>query len=97
MTTDQIILFAILLLVFACLIWGRFRYDLVAFGALIVALVAGVVPSAEAFSGFGHPATVVVALVLIVSRGLSNAGVVELVAAKVGTSGQLSLAFQDSR
>jgi di/tricarboxylate transporter len=34
--------------------------------------------AAEVFSGFGHPAVVVVALVLIVSRGLSNSGVIEL-------------------
>ena len=31
MTPDQIILFSLLVLVFAFLIWGRFRYDLVAF------------------------------------------------------------------
>jgi hypothetical protein len=60
--------------------WGRFRYDVVAFGALVVALFAGVVPKDELFSGFGHPATIIVALVLIVSRGLSNSGAVELLA-----------------
>jgi di/tricarboxylate transporter len=79
-TTDQIILFSLLLLVFVLLIWGRWRYDLVAFGALAVALIAGVVPVENAFSGFGHPATVIIALVLIVSRGLSNSGAVELIA-----------------
>jgi di/tricarboxylate transporter len=41
---DQIILFVLLLLVFALLIWGRWRYDLVAFSALVVALIAGVLP-----------------------------------------------------
>ena len=82
MTTDQIILFAILALLFAFLIWGRWRYDLVAFAALMVALLANVVPTDVAFSGFGHPATIVVALVLIISRGLSNSGVVELIASK---------------
>jgi di/tricarboxylate transporter len=82
-TTPQILLFAILLLLFALLIWGRWRYDLVAFAALVAALVAGVVPADQAFAGFGHPATVVVALVLVVSRGLSNSGVVEYLASKV--------------
>ena len=80
MTTDQIILFALLFVVFVLLVWGRWRYDLVAFSALLVAVIAGVVPLDEAFSGFGHPATVVIALVLIVSRGLSNSGVIELMA-----------------
>ena len=83
MTTDQAILFALLLLVFAMLIWGRLRYDLVAFMALIAALVLGVVPKDQAFSGFGHPATIIIALVLIVSKGLSNSGVIELVARQV--------------
>ena len=83
MTADQIIIFAILGLVFALLVWGRWRYDLVAFSALMVALVTGIVPIESAFSGFGHPATVVIALVLVVSRGLSNSGVVEYIASKV--------------
>ncbi|MEM1375021.1 MAG: SLC13 family permease [Pseudomonadota bacterium] len=79
MTTDQIILFALFGAVFGLLLWGRFRYDLVAFGALMVAVVAGVVPSADAFAGFGHPATLVVALVLIVSAGLVRSGAVFLI------------------
>ena len=78
MTADQSILFVLLFLVFVFLIWGRWRYDLVAFVALLVALLTGVVPKEQAFSGFGHPATVIIALVLIVSRGLSNSGVIEL-------------------
>ncbi len=80
MTTEQMILFALLAGVFVFLIWGRWRYDLVAFLALIIALIVGIVPSDQAFSGFGHPATVIVALVLIISRGLSNSGAIELIA-----------------
>ncbi len=77
MTTDQLLLFGLLFFVFVFLIWGRWRYDLVAFVALLAGLIIGIVPKAEAFSGFGHPATVIIALVLIVSRGLSNSGVIE--------------------
>jgi di/tricarboxylate transporter len=80
MNTDQMILFALLAGVFIFLIWGRWRYDIVAFMALIIALIVGIVPSDQAFSGFGHPATVIVALVLIISRGLSNSGAIELIA-----------------
>lgn len=75
--TDQGILFTLLFFVFVFLIWGRWRYDLIAFAALLVAAFSGVIPAGEVFSGFGHPAVVVVALVLIVSRGLSNSGVIE--------------------
>ena len=80
MTPDQIALFTLLFFVFVFLIWGRWRYDLVAFVALLVALLAGLVPKGDAFSGFGHPAVVIIALVLIVSRGLSNSGAIELLA-----------------
>jgi di/tricarboxylate transporter len=79
-TKDQIVLFTLLGFVFIFLIWGRWRYDIVAFCALLVALMAGVIPGEQAFSGFGHPATVIIALVLIVSRGLSNSGAIELIA-----------------
>ena len=79
MTTQQIILFSIMGGVFVLLIYGRWRYDLVAFSALVVALVLGAVPEKAAFSGFGHPATVIIALVLIASRGLSASGAVEII------------------
>ncbi|MGI9369754.1 MAG: SLC13 family permease, partial [Ruegeria sp.] len=79
MTTDQIILFTLFIAVFALLLWGRFRYDLVAFTALLVGVVVGVVPVDAAFAGFGHPATIVVALVLVVSAGLVRSGAVFLI------------------
>lgn len=88
MTTDQATLFGLLFFVFVFLIWGRWRYDLVAFVALLFALLAGVVPTEDAFSGFGHPATVIIALVLIISRGLSNSGVIELLARYVIDAGR---------
>jgi len=77
MTTEQIILFSLITLIFVFLIWGRFRYDLIAFAALVIAFLTGVVPQDQIFSGFGHPAVVIIALVLIVSRGLSRSGAIE--------------------
>ena len=79
MSTDQIILFSLFGAVFGLLLWGRFRYDIVAFSALMVGVVLGVVPQKDAFSGFGHPATLVVALVLVVSAGLVHSGAVFLI------------------
>ena len=79
MTSEQIILFSLFFAVFALLLWGRFRYDLVAFAALMAGVVLGVVPTKEAFAGFGHPATMVVALVLVVSAGLVRSGAVFLI------------------
>ena len=80
MTADQVFLFALLVAIFALLLWGRVRYDVVALGALIVAYVGGVIPKGEIFAGFGHPATVIIALVLIVSRGLYRSGSIEILA-----------------
>ncbi len=79
MTTDQIILFSLFGAVFGLLLWGRFRYDIVAFSALMAGVVLGVVDSKHAFDGFGHPATLVVALVLVVSAGLVRSGAVLLI------------------
>ncbi|NKX40408.1 SLC13 family permease [Rhodobacteraceae bacterium R_SAG2] len=79
MTTDQIILFTLFGAVFGLLLWGRFRYDIVAFGALMLGVVLGVVPTENAFDGFGHPATLIVALVLVVSAGLVRSGAVMLI------------------
>lgn len=79
MTADQIILFSLFGSVFGLLLWGRFRYDIVAFSALMMGVVLGVVDSKDAFNGFGHPATLVVALVLVVSAGLVRSGAVLLI------------------
>ncbi|SFV83570.1 TrkA-C domain protein [hydrothermal vent metagenome] len=52
---------------------------MVAFGTLAIASIVGVVPKEEVFSGFGHPAVIIVALVLVISRGLIYSGAVELI------------------
>lgn len=88
MTYEQTLLFALLGLVFGLLVWGRIRYDLVAFSALIIAVIAGVVPADRAFMGFGQEAVVIIALVLIVSRAMTNSGAVELVARLVISAGR---------
>ena len=91
MTTDQIMLFGLLGAIFVLLIWGRIRYDVVAFGALVAAVAIGVVDQKAAFAGFGHPAVIIIALVLVVSRGLLNSGAIEVVARHViGTTRSLS-------
>ena len=79
-TTDQLKVLGILLGVLTLLVWGRWRYDLVAFAALVVAVIIGAVPKDQAFDGFGHPATLIIALVLVVSYGLSVSGAVDFIA-----------------
>ena len=80
MPSDLTLLFGILLVLFGMLVWGRFRYDLIAFVALLITVLLGIIEPSKAFEGFGHPAVVIIALVLVVSRGLMNSGAVELIA-----------------
>jgi di/tricarboxylate transporter len=83
MTNDQAILFALMASVLGLLLWGKWRYDLVAFAALVVGLILQVIPVDQAFSGFGHPAVIIIALVLIVSRALSQSGAIEMLTSRV--------------
>jgi di/tricarboxylate transporter len=90
---DQLFLLGLLGALLVLFIWERWRYDLVALSALLLSTLLGFVPSQEAFLGFGHPAVVTVAAVLIISRGLSNAGLVEILTryVKIATSSSPSL------
>jgi di/tricarboxylate transporter len=79
-TGDQIVVFLVLLAALGLFVWGRWRYDLVALGALLAVVLWGLVPADDAFAGFSHPAVVTVAAVLVLSKGLLNAGVVNVFA-----------------
>ena len=87
MTTEQWIIFGILTVTMALFVWNRWRYDVVSLAALLVATVTGIVPPDEAFSGFNHPAVITVVAVLVVSKALFNAGVIDLVARQLGRVG----------
>ena len=82
MTTPQFLVFAILAATLALFLWGRLRHDVVALVSLMACVIAGLVPATEAFSGFGHPAVITVACVLILSQGLQNTGAVDWLARK---------------
>lgn len=77
------LVFIVLGLTLAAFMWGRFRYDLVALAALLGSVMLGLVPSDEAFKGFGHPAVITVAAVLVISRGFERSGVVDIIANQV--------------
>ncbi|HVT45438.1 MAG TPA: SLC13 family permease, partial [Thermoanaerobaculia bacterium] len=83
MNTDQLTVFAVLGAMLVLFVWNRWRYDVVALVALLVVALAGIVPPDQVFMGLGHPAVVTVAAVLILSRGLLNAGVVDTIARKL--------------
>lgn len=80
MTLDQGLILLILAAAMALFLWGRFRHDIVALSALLACVVAGLIDPATAFAGFGHPAVITVACVLVLSRGLQNSGAVDVIA-----------------
>lgn len=80
MTIEQTILLLVLLAALILFVTERWRYDIVALLALLAATLAGIVPADRAFAGFGHPAVVTVAAVLVLSRGLQSSGVVDVMA-----------------
>lgn len=83
MTAQQLLIVAILTGTMGLFLWGRFRHDIVALMALMASVLAGLVPAAEAFAGFGHPAVITVACVLVLSQGLQNTGAVDWLARAV--------------
>ncbi len=80
MTLPQVQILGILAITIVLFMWGRWRHDLVALASLLACVVLGLVGPETAFSGFGHPAVITVASVLILSRGLQETGVVSRVA-----------------
>jgi len=83
MTHEQAAIIAILAATAGMFVWGRWRHDMVAVGALLVCVFAGLVPNVEAFAGFGHPAVVTVVCVLVLSHGLQTTGAVDELARRV--------------
>jgi len=81
--TSQIVIFALLIVALALFLWGRWRHDIVAMMVLLAAVILGSVPVSEAFSGFGHPAVITVAAVLVISRAIERSGVLHLSARKI--------------
>ena len=69
MTAPQLLSIAVIVLMMAAFMWGRFRYDLCAACALLLAVAVGVVPYEAAFSGFSDDIVIIVGSALLVSAG----------------------------
>ncbi len=78
MSTDAVVLSALLLVALIGFVSGILRYDLVALSILLAATFLGLVPPERTFSGFGHPAVITVAAVLVISRAFFQSGLVDL-------------------
>ena len=77
MIFEQLLILLILLATVAFFLWGRWRHDMVAVGALLACVFTGLVPYDAVFEGFAHPAVITVACVLVLSHGLLTSGAVD--------------------
>ena len=92
MNLEQGIVLGVIVGIFGLFAWGKWRYDIVAVIGLFSLVVADVIVNKvldregsvlidpeSALAGFGHPAVITVAAVLVISRALRNSGVVDLI------------------
>jgi len=80
MTLEQQLILFILLVTVAMFLWGRWRHDMIALASLLACVLTGLIDPAIAFNGFGHPAVITVACVLVLSAGLQSSGAVDVLA-----------------
>ena len=80
LSTEQIVLTSTILVLLGLFIWNKYRYDAISVAALIFLVTISssfdleIINVKEALEGFANPAVMTVALVLIISQGLKNAG-----------------------
>lgn len=74
---DAYLVFFILSITVILFIWGYWRYDTVALLSLIVFVILGLIPPSEAFIGFSNPAVITVAAVMVITKAISQSGIVE--------------------
>ncbi|WHO75946.1 SLC13 family permease [Rhizobium sp. BT03] len=78
MRADQWLSLLIIALMMGAFLWGRYRYDIVAVSSLLVAIIVGIVPVKNAFSGFSDDIVIIVGSALIVSAAISRSGIMDL-------------------
>ena len=77
MTQPLFITVLILVCTIACIIYGKFRADLIALVGLVVLGLTGILSLEELLAGFANPVVITLAALFIVSAGIFNSGLVE--------------------
>jgi len=93
MNIDQIAISCIIAFTFILFINGKWRYDVVSLISLFLLVLTDILLGGKnsklvldinhIFNGFGHPAVITVALVLIISQAMKNSGVIDILARKI--------------
>lgn len=77
MTTDLILVLAILAVTLALFVSSRFRLDLVALLSLLALVITGVISTEEALAGFSNPLVLMIAGLFVVGAALFRTGVAD--------------------
>lgn len=72
---EPYIIIIILFITMGLFIWGRWRYDVVALIALMISTAVGAVPFDRVYSGLSNTAVVTVACVMVISRAITDSGI----------------------
>ncbi len=92
---NQIIVYFTLIFLLIMFLWDRIRYDFIALLGLFIISITGVIPINSAFLGFSNPAVVTVVATMIISRGMQQSGLLDLIIRKLNWFGKkpISLIF----
>jgi len=94
MTQPQILSVLLVAGMMAAFLWGRLRYDIVAMLALLLSVLLGLVPAADAFKGFSDDIVIIVGSALVLSAAVARSRIIERLFSKLGaglTSTQLQV------
>jgi di/tricarboxylate transporter len=79
MTPQIAIIYLIIVMSLILFAINRWRYDVISLLVLIVIVLFGLIPAENAFLGFSNSAVITVAAVLVLTKGLQNSGLVEMI------------------
>ena len=81
--TEIILCLAIVVIMMALFISGKFRIDLIAIGVLIALLVLDLIDVSQGLSGFANQATATIAAMFVLSAGLVRSGAIQWVTRRI--------------
>jgi di/tricarboxylate transporter len=80
-TLQQGLSFGLIGATILCFLWGRWRYDLIALGALAAGIALGLIPIKTAFDGFSNDIVIIIASALVLSAAIARSGLVDMLMA----------------
>lgn len=83
MSTEIIIVFAIIILAAVFFVWGKIRSDIVALCALVSLILFGILTPEEGLSGFSNSVVIMMACLFIVGGGIFETGLARIISTRI--------------